>query len=145
MTGQRYILNVKPVTAVQWFHHGDHPTVKRLGAVHDPRLEGDDRQIGVCQTHYGEKFILAGDWIVTDQRGFVLDVLKDWQFRRDYVACAPIAGVACIRCEGEGKRFHNGAETVAECARCCGSGSDPVPHQVRAPYSQPATLAGGTA
>lgn len=80
-----FIRNVKPVKAVQWFKHGDHPSVKRLGSVHDPRLDGDEREIGVCHTHYGEKFVLAGDWILTDHRAFIFDVLKDWEFRRDYV------------------------------------------------------------
>lgn len=82
--GQRFVRRVQPVTAVQWSGHSQpHPLVRGLGHHFDTRVDGDQREIGLCMTHYGRKQILAGDWIVTEATGAV-DVVTGHQFARLY-------------------------------------------------------------
>lgn len=79
-----YFRKTFPVPAVQWLTHGDHSAVSKLGAAHDPRIDGDDREIGLCQTHYGRKYIRSGDWIIWNRAGFIVAVMSDGEFKRDY-------------------------------------------------------------
>ena len=75
----KYRLKTATVEAVQWHQHGDHPEVVR-----PPKGENASDLWGwVWAGQRGERRVVPGDWILTDESGEIR-VCKDAIFRREY-------------------------------------------------------------
>lgn len=75
-----------PLSAVQWFKHGDHPAVQRSnGSTWELFPEESDERHGLlCGVHHSTAIVTSGDWIVCSEVFGTYAIFKPEAFEKHF-------------------------------------------------------------